>query len=108
MAHRIVFLWMTGNWPRGKTDHINGARSDNRWANLRETTPFQSNGNTRLRADSRSGFKGVALDKGGKYRAQIRINGKQVHLGTFSSPVKAAIWYHAFAQLAFGEYAKRC
>ena len=36
LLHRLAWLWMTGALPRWNVEHINGDRSDNRWANLRQ------------------------------------------------------------------------
>lgn len=36
--HRLIWLWMTGEWPKYEIDHINGVRNDNRWINLRDVT----------------------------------------------------------------------
>lgn len=44
-AHRFAFLWMTGAWPIGVVDHINGDRHDNRWCNLRDVTVEQNASN---------------------------------------------------------------
>jgi len=34
------------------------------------------------------------------------VNDKIIHLGLFENKNDAAIWYKAFAELAFGEYAR--
>jgi len=38
LAHRVAFLLMTGAWPNGLVDPINGVRNDNRWCNLRDVS----------------------------------------------------------------------
>ena len=34
--HRVIWLMMTGQWPKGEIDHKNRIRWDNRWRNLRD------------------------------------------------------------------------
>ena len=34
-AHDIIWMLMTGEFPKGQVEHINGINSDNRWCNLR-------------------------------------------------------------------------
>lgn len=84
-AHRVIFAWMTGEWPE-QVDHINGDRADNRWANLRAAYPALNSRNTRLADSNSSGVHGVGWHKAtGKWRARITLFGKQSHLGCFSS-----------------------
>ena len=37
-AHRLAWLYVYGEWPKGQIDHINGIRDDNRIENLRDVT----------------------------------------------------------------------
>jgi HNH endonuclease len=36
-AHDLAWLHQTGEWPKGRIEHINGNRDDNRWSNLKMT-----------------------------------------------------------------------
>jgi len=94
-AHRLAWLYMTGEWPKADIDHINHDPGDNRWSNLRDATQSQNNMNERMRVDNTSTFKGVRLTtlKSGtcKWQARISVNGERKHLGYFDSAERAFI-----------------
>jgi hypothetical protein len=88
-AHRMVFLYVTGAMPVVEVDHINGDRSDNRFANLRLVEGFHNQQNRRAaQSNSASGLLGVSLHWG-KWRAQITSKGKRIYLGCFKTPEEA-------------------
>jgi len=62
-AHRLAWLYMTGEWPKHQVDHVNMDCADNRWANLRDATCSQNTANSCVRINNKSGFKGVSWDK---------------------------------------------
>lgn len=106
-AHRLAWLYQTGAWPGCEIDHINTDCTDTRWVNLREATQTQNRGNTRVRSDNTSGFKGVSWYKRDrKWDARVKVNGKQVYLGRFDDQHDAALVYAAAAYGAFGEFAR--
>jgi hypothetical protein len=106
-AHRLVWLWQTGAWPKETIDHINGNRADNRWCNLREATKSQNATNSGKHRDNTSGYKGVHLHKPtGKWKAEIMKNGKQKHLGLYPSAELAHIVYMCHAVIEHGEFAR--
>ncbi len=97
-SHRLAWLLTYGVWPCAEIDHINGIPGDNRLENLREATASE-NGQNRSKAmrNNKSGYLGVAFVKG-KYIAQIRLQGVQHTLGTFSTAEEAHVAYVAAKQ----------
>ena len=88
-AHRLAWLYMTGEWPTGEIDHRNTVRTDNRFCNLRDVTTLGNQQNRRsANKNSLTGFLGVS-PKRGKWKAQIRAGGVLRHLGTFETPTAA-------------------
>lgn len=102
LLHRVIWLYVHGEWPVSQIDHINGDRADNRLANLRPATPAQQTGNTRRYSRNTSGVKGVSwYAKGRKWHAQVGVK----HLGYFDTKEDAADAYQLGAAEYFGEYA---
>jgi hypothetical protein len=73
-------------------DHINRSTLDNRVQNLRIATNCQNQHNTKKRIDNSSGIRGVRLENG-RWRAQIKCNGKNMHLGIFPTAEQAKYAY---------------
>ncbi|MHC2481555.1 HNH endonuclease signature motif containing protein [Rhizobium leguminosarum] len=84
-AHRVGWLLHTGFWPEHQIDHINGVRTDNRIANLRDVTHAENNKNNCLRSDNYSGHPGVGwCNKRKMWRARIMELGRETHIGYFT------------------------
>lgn len=67
-------------------DHINHHKYDCRKTNLRKCTHSKNNMNRSLHSNNTSGTTGVYWHKKiNKWCAAIRINGKQVHLGSYDN-----------------------
>tara|TARA_R100001443_G_scaffold38428_5_gene51905 strand:+ start:260 stop:838 length:579 start_codon:yes stop_codon:yes gene_type:complete len=85
-AHRIIWLHYYGCWPKDQIDHINHDATDNRIINLREVSGFENQKNRKLNKNSKTGYTGVSwYEERNKYRARIRINSKDIHLGSYDS-----------------------
>lgn len=88
-------------------DHCNGNGLDNRRANLRRATREQNARNTTKPIRGASRFHGVSLTRQRKnWRAQIRIDGKRVHLGEFKTEELAARAYDEASRKHHGEFAR--
>lgn len=90
-AHRLAWLYMTGEWPTGLIDHHNGERTDNRFHNLRDATDgINAQNIRRATARSKSGFLGVSK-VGNRFTARIGIPGAErvKNIGTFASAEEA-------------------
>ncbi len=105
LAHHLAWLYVTGSWPNPQIDHRDLDSTNNRFSNLRESTQSQNMANTRKRPN-RSGFKGVSPSPYGRWRAEIKTEGRYRYLGSFDTPRAAHRAYCAAAKEAFGEFAR--
>ncbi len=86
-------------------DHKNMNGLDNRKCNLRICTHSQ-NGMNREGQGGSSIYKGVCWNNNyQKWRAQIKLNYKLIHLGDFNNEIEAAKAYNVAAKKYFGEFA---
>lgn len=107
LAHRLAWFLIYGKWPIEDIDHINMVPDDNRISNLREATKSQNHYNRKVRADSRTGVKGVCLiPKTGRYEVRIRAEGKKIRIGNFKTLEEAQAAYAAASQRHHGEYGR--
>lgn len=105
-AHRLAWLITHGRWPTEFIDHINGNGLDNRLCNLREATRAQNKQNAPCQSNSRTGLKGVVINKlSGKFTARIGHFGRSLYLGTFDTPEDAHKAYRDAADILHGEFA---
>ena len=80
-AHRIIWVLMTDDCIEGLTiDHKDRNKSNNCWNNLRLATREEQNFNKITK-----GFQRI----GKKFRARIRVKGKDIHLGMFDTEKEA-------------------
>ena len=93
-AHRLAWLYQTGEWPKDEIDHINGNTSDNRFCNLRSVSGAEN-------AQNKHGTTGVSWHKKGKkWQAHVCIFKKRKYLGLFSSFEEANNAYLEAKELA--------
>ena len=90
--HRLIM-----NAPDGMdVDHINGDPLDNRKSNLRICSRSQNQMNKGKPKNNTTGFKGVHFYKpSGKFISNIRVDGKNVYLGSFEKSEDA---YKAYCE----------
>lgn len=84
--HRLAWFYMTGHWPSGEIDHINGNGLDNRFSNLRNVSQQENAKNRRMPSNNTSGCMGVYWDENNNsWYAEIYDNRKRVRLGFFKT-----------------------
>lgn len=106
-AHRLAWVWMTGEQPPEVIDHRNTDRADNSWANLRAADRSRNAANGHKHRDNRSEYKGVSwCEAANKWRARIFIDGQEIHLGVFDDQQTAHRKYLEAAAQHFGEFAR--
>jgi hypothetical protein len=102
LTHRLVWLWVHGYFP-DQIDHIDGDKTNNRLANLREATTSQNHGNMTKNVCNKSGFKGVR-QRGKRWAASIKLKGVLRYIGTFATPEEAHAAYCEVAKQIHGEF----
>jgi HNH endonuclease/AP2 domain-containing protein len=106
LEHRVAWYLKTGKWPK-PLDHKDGNRANNKWANLREATNSQNQGNKKKGRNNTSGYKGVCWHKPSRsWCAMIELNGRQKWLGRHDTPELAHAAYIKAARTHFGEFAR--
>lgn len=99
--HRLVACAVKGEL----IDHRNGDRKDNRTINLRIVTRSENSCHrVKLPSTNTSGHLGVHPHRN-HWRARIRVNGRQLHLGTFRTKAAAVLARRRAEALYYGSYA---
>ena len=90
-------------------DHIDNDKHNNKLINLRFATRQENGQNQKLSCKNTSGTKGVHWNKKAmKWTAQICINGKSIHLGSFINKEDAINIRIQRAKNEFGEFINKC
>lgn len=106
LAHRLAWLYMTGEWPSKYIDHIDGNPENNKWNNLRQVSSSQNSLNSRVNTKNKSGIKGVSFMKQiKKWKAKVQINKVVFVLGYFDNLDDAAEAVRAGRERLHGEFA---
>jgi hypothetical protein len=100
-THRLAWLYVYGEWPHQNIDHINGDRTDNRIANLRDVSQLVNTQNQR-KGYGVSGLIGAHKCAKG-WQSAIRSEGRLINLGTYHTPEEAhAVYVEAKRRLHLG------
>ena len=100
--HQLIMRPPTGT----EVDHRNHNGLDCRRDNMRNCTHARNSMNRSKTKVTGSQFKGVSWDKANaKWKAQIMLDGKQIHLGRFIDETEAARAYDVKAKELFSDFA---
>jgi hypothetical protein len=83
-AHRLAWFYVHREWPPDQMDHRDKVRSHNAIGNLRPATGAQNQRNVDAKRTSKTGVKGVNLNRG-KFVARINRDGIRRYLGHFDN-----------------------
>ena len=91
-AHRLAWLWVTGEWPKMDIDHIDGNRKNNKFANLRDVDRSTNLQNLRAAKSHNKSTGLLGVHKSpitGRYTTRIQVRGKDQHIGSFGTAQEA-------------------
>lgn len=102
LTHRIIWLYMTGEWPENDVGHNNHIRSDNRFENLNAETRIENLRNQSIRTNNKTGVIGVCWNKSiNKWMSTITVEGRSIYLGS-SEDFEYMIKLRKEAELKYG------
>lgn len=98
-SSKLIWLYMTGEWPSMTIDHIDRNRSNEKWNNLRHISRAHNATNKSLYANNRTGVNGISRDKkSGQFDSRLTLDGKTIYLGRYPT-VHGAAFARARAEL---------
>lgn len=97
-AHRLAWVYMTGEEPKDIIDHKDGNGLNNKWENLREANKRQNAANSKVKSTSKLGVRGISKNREGYL---VRIC-----LGTYETLEEAIKVYNEAMFYHHGEFAK--
>jgi hypothetical protein len=102
LAHRIAWVYISGEWPEDEIDHIDGNGENNKLINIRSVSRLENNKNKRLPSTNKSGVMGVHWHKRDQHwRAEIKVKQKTINLGGFKD-INDAIKARKAAEFKYG------
>lgn len=107
-ASRLIWLYVTGEWPEYQIDHKDRDPTNDKWINLRQATGSQNKANCRKYRNKSCELKGVqAVQKRHsiRYRAIATKDGVRRHLGYFDTPELAHAAYLKASEVLHGDFA---
>ena len=85
-VHRLIWLYVNGNFPDKYIDHKNRVRSDNRLCNLRDVNSTDNAQNISLPSHNKSGHIGVSWIKSHNcWTVFVKVNKKNKWLGYYKN-----------------------
>lgn len=87
-----IFAWffMTGDWPNGEIEHIDGNKNNNAFKNLRMIPPIEEPEESKTKKpELKYKHKGITITISGRYRATLRRGGQIYYLGFFDTEEEA-------------------
>lgn len=86
LAHRLAWVYVHGVQPKGQIDHIDGNRTNNALANLRDVDAA-TNQQNRRRAQGKNPYPWVTWRPSeNRWRSVFRVCGRDVLVGHFHDP----------------------
>lgn len=102
-VHRLAWFLMTGSWPTGSVDHINGVKTDNRWANLRDVTQRVNSRNVTAKGHAMLG----PVPRGNEWFVRLPLFDEVRELGPFATHAEAHRVFCEEQEFAFWTEGKR-